>query len=284
MDIMVAPQRILLFTDQITSAEAQKKAWDKKTIAFGTLSHMASFLNKPKDDDFELTYTEHRLQPFWYVAAKSHYVYDRSNTYQIPVSGTEVRSITLADADYAAVQGHVHLSVTDHCQQDENDDVFVEGVSGKTVPELKRYLSLSPHEIQGDLEKAVPQDVIIVPPQTRVSAIMRDSLAKMIKGIQADIIKEEKVEVTCVDLYYHPVYAFKYLWKSKNKEAIVEVDGLTGEVASGSRVFTEYMGKVLNREFLFDLGADAAGILIPGGNIAVKVAKRYIDTKKHKPS
>jgi hypothetical protein len=280
MEITIAPQRILLFDDQITADEAQKKAWDKKTIAFGAFSQVTSFLNKPKSDDFELTYQEHRLQPFWYVAAKSHYVYDRSNSYQIPVSGQEVKSITLKNSDYEVTQGHVHLPVIDHCVQDETADVFVDGVTGKTIPELKNYLSLSPHETKDDLGKSVPKDVIIVPPQARVSAIMRDALAKMIKGIQADTIKEESVEVTSVDLYYHPIYAFKYLWKSKNREAIVEVDGLTGEVTSGNRVFTEYIGKVLDRNFLLDLGTDAAGILIPGGNIAIKVARRYIDTKR----
>ena len=111
---------------------------------------------------------------------------------------------------------------------------------------------------------------------------MRDSLAKMIKGIQADAILEESVKVECVDLYYRPVYAFKYRWKTKGKEAIVEVDGLTGEIKTGERVFSEYLGKILDTNFLFDLGADAAGILIPGGSIAVKITKKYLDSKKNK--
>ena len=49
---------------------------------------------------------------------------------------------------------------------------------------------------------------------------------------------------------------------------------------AGSRIFKEYLGKVLDPDFLFDLGADAAGMFIPGGSIAVKVAKKYIDSKK----
>ena len=109
---------------------------------------------------------------------------------------------------------------------------------------------------------------------------MRETLAKMIKGVQADKILEEQVEVTCVDLCYHPIYAFQYRWTSKNKEAIVEVDGLTGEIKSGAKVFSEYLGKVLDQNFLFDVGADAAGMFIPGGSIAVKVAKKYLDSKK----
>jgi hypothetical protein len=282
VDITIAKQRMMVFTDQIAAVDAQKKAWEKKVAAFGTISQVTSFLSKPRDVDFELTYHEHRYQPFWHVAAKSHYVYDRTVTYQVPVSGAEVKSVTLQKDTHQADGGHIHLPVLEHCQQDEQDEVFVDGVTGKTNPDLKRYMMLSPHEVKGDISAAVEKDSIIVPPQTRVSAIMRDALSKMIKGIQADTILEEKTEVTCVDLYFHPVYAYTYRWKSKNKEAIIEVDGMTGEVASGTRTFAEYMGHVLNRDFLFDIGADAAGVLIPGGSIAVKVAKRYIDTKRPK--
>jgi hypothetical protein len=109
---------------------------------------------------------------------------------------------------------------------------------------------------------------------------MRDSLAKMIKGIHADEILSEDVQVERVDLYYRPIYAFKYSWASKGKEAILEVDGVTGEIRSGGRVFTEYIGKVLDRDFLFDIGADAVGMFVPGGSIAVKAAKKYMDTRK----
>ena len=109
---------------------------------------------------------------------------------------------------------------------------------------------------------------------------MRDSLSKMIKGIQADTILEESVEVTCVDLYYHPIYAYQYRWKSKAKEAILEIDALTGSVSIGNRTFNEYLGKVLDQSFLFDIGADAVGIIVPGGSVAVKLAKKYIDKRR----
>jgi hypothetical protein len=36
----------------------------------------------------------------------------------------------------------------------------------------------------------------------------------------------------------------------------------------------------LDKNSLFDLGAGAAGLLIPGGSIAVKVARKVIDRKK----
>jgi hypothetical protein len=107
-------------------------------------------------------------------------------------------------------------------------------------------------------------------------------LSKLIKGIQADRIKEEIINVPSVDLYYRPVYAFQYRWKSKGKEAIVEVDSLTGMVRSGNRIFREYLGKVVDQNFLFDVGADIAGLLLPGGSIAVKVVKKCIDISQSK--
>ncbi|MBP9814228.1 hypothetical protein KBC80_03465 [Candidatus Woesebacteria bacterium] len=280
MDIRVADQRILLFADQISADDAKQLSWEKKTSAFDALSKMTSFLSRPKDDDFELLYSEHRYQPFWHVIAKARYVYDRTAQYQIAPNGSEVQSVTLEKTDYVVTNGHLHVSVMEHCSQDEQDEVYVDGVTGKNNPDLASYLSLSPKVATDKLEKLITKGSIVVPPQARVSAIMRDALSKMIKGIQADKILEEQVEVECVDLYYRPVFAFQYKWKSKNKVAIVEIDGVTGAVGSGNRTFNEYLGKVLDKDFLFDLGADAAGVLIPGGSIAVKVAKRYIDKKK----
>ena len=166
----MADERILLFSDQITPDDAQKRAGEKKITAFSAISQFTSFLSKPKDEDFELTYTEHRYQPFWHVAAKSHYQYDRNSVYQVPVSGTEVKSLTYYDKDYEVAQGHIHLSVIEHCLTDEADEVFVDGVTGKTEPNLKKYLALSPKEVKGDLAKLVVKDSIIVPPQTRRSS------------------------------------------------------------------------------------------------------------------
>ena len=59
----------------------------------------------------------------------------------------------------------------------------------------------------------------------------------------------------------------------------MELDGVTGAISSGSRVFTEYLGKALDQDFLFDIGADAAGMLVPGGSIAVKAARKYMSKK-----
>ena len=281
MEIEVVPQRILLLKDTLSPEEAKEKAWQKKMSAFNTLSKVTSFLNKPKDEDFQLVYSEHRYEPFWHVTTKARYEYTRTTNYQIPVSGKEVKTVTVHDKTYDTLNGHIHVPVLEYCLQEDMDENIVDGLTGKPAPELEKYMAMTPFEITGQLKDEVAPDAILIPPLARVSAIMRDSLAKMIKGIQADTILDERVEVVCEDLFYRPVYAFKYSWISKNKEAIIEVDGLTGEARPGNRVFQEYLGKVLNQDFLFDIGADAVGMLVPGGSIAVKAAKRYMDTRKN---
>jgi hypothetical protein len=282
MEIVVADQRIFLIGDQVTFQYAEAKAWEKKIVAFDTMSKVGSFLSHPKDEDFELVYREHRYQPFWHVIAQARNIYDRNTEYQVKIGGSEVKSVTCLSKKYEITKGHIYLPVTEHCIQEEEDEVFVDAVTGKNQPKLSDYLSFSPKQVSGKLEKIVHKESILVPPQMRVSAIMRDMFSKMIKGIQADNIQEETIKVPLIDLYYHPIYAFQYKWKSKGKEGIVEIDALTGGVKGGNKIFREYLGKVLDQDFLFDLGADAAGLLFPGGSIVVKAAKKYIDIRKAK--
>ena len=85
-----------------------------------------------------------------------------------------------------------------------------------------------------------------------------------------------------VDLYYRPWWAFEFLWKPKDKKAIVELDAVTGLMRPGQALAAR-VTKMMNRDALFDIGADTVGLLVPGGSIAVKVAKLAID-QSHKAS
>jgi hypothetical protein len=282
MEIAISDQQVFLFKDQITPHYAEVKAWEKKMVAFDTFSKFGNLLSHPKDADFELLYSEHRYQPFWHVSANARYVYDRDARYKVSTHGAEVKSVTCLKEHYSADNGYMEIPVIEHCIEEEDSEVFIDGITGKNQVELTGYMTFAPEKVKEEFNKMVPQNSILVPPQMRASAIIRDIVSKMIKAIQADKINEELINVPMVDLYYRPVYAFQYLWKAKGKEAIVEVDALTGTVKSGSRVFSEYFGKVLEQNFLFDLGADVAGLLFPGGSIAVKVVKKCIDMKKAK--
>jgi len=279
MQIEVAKQRILLLKDRLSAEQAKDIAWQKKLNAFDSFSKVTSFLSKPKDDDFSVTYSEHRYEPFWHVLSRARYEYTRTTHYQVPSGGREVKTVTIHDNKYEVLNGHIHVPALEYCLQEEKDEKIIDGLTGKPDAGLQKYLAMTPVEIEGQLQDQVDAGAILIPPTARISAIMRDSLSKMITGIQADTILQEEVEVSRVDLYYRPVYAFKYAWASKQKESIIEVDALTGEFSTGTRVFAEYFGKVLDQAFLFDIGADAVGMFVPGGSIAVKAAKKYIDSR-----
>ena len=281
MKTTVADERMLMLTDQLTKEEAQEIAWKKKVDAFGAVNKVASFLSKPKDEDFKLIYTEHRYQPIWHIKGISEYTYDRKTNYEWPVSGGEVVEVTVEGKNYTVQNGKIKLTAVDSCHQEQEINEFIDGLTGQKNQQLSKYLSFSAKTVAKDkVDDLSKKDSIMVPPTVRISAIVREVLAELMKVIQADHISEEKAEVNTVDLYYRPVYAFQYRWESKNKEAIVEVDALTGEVSFGRNLFKEYLGKALDQNFLFDVGADAAGMFIPGGSIAVKVAKKYIDSRK----
>jgi hypothetical protein len=61
---------------------------------------------------------------------------------------------------------------------------------------------------------------------------------------------------------------------------VAEFDGLTGELTSGGVTLRQQVEKMMTRDLLFDVGADAANLLIPGSSIAVRVAKSVVDGHK----
>jgi len=75
-----------------------------------------------------------------------------------------------------------------------------------------------------------------------------------------------------------PVFAFEFRWSSADKVGVIEVDGLTGEVAENGRWFKDKMNKILTRETLVDLGAEVAGCFVPGGGVAVKLIGKMTES------
>ena len=102
--------------------------------------------------------------------------------------------------------------------------------------------------------------------------LAREVISRSIRKIEADRIIEEKVHLEAIDLFYRPVYAVRYRWQQK--EAVVEVNAVTGETQTGGTTFENYVGKLVDRDFLLDAGVEAANMFIPGVNLAkIIVAK-----------
>jgi hypothetical protein len=122
--------------------------------------------------------------------------------------------------------------------------------------------------------------VLVVPPQAHATTVVRAVLADVIKPVQAQVILEERVNVDALELYFRPVYAMEYEWAAKGKRAVLELDALTGDVRSGGKKLSDQIKSVVTRDLIFDVTADAVGMVVPGGSIAVKLVKAVADRKK----
>jgi len=148
-------------------------------------------------------------------------------------------------------------------------------VSGAPVADAQAMITGPSSEVT-DPTSLGADETIVAPPEQRASFVVRKLLGEMMKPVQADSVEEESLVLEKTDLYYRPVYAYEFHWVPKDKRGVVEIDGLTGQVRQGQSLMPR-LKRMVSRESLFDIGADTAGLLIPGGSIAVKVARAAVD-------
>jgi len=266
MEVAIAEERILVLADRVGAEVAEAKAWGKRVEAFGTLARMSGLLARPKDEEFEVIYREKRLQPFWRIASRAVSRYERDRAYSINLA-PEVKRVVI-DGQERPVDGHkTTVAGRESCEEESHRQVLVDGLSGAEVLGLAVYLDFAADEADAaQLARLAEQNTVVVPPQVKASGLVRDAVAKAIGKIDADLILEETVELQAVDLYYRPVYAFRY--RRAGKEAVVEVDALTGEASIAGTTFEQHLGKIMEPKFLLDIGAEAANLFIPGATVA----------------
>jgi hypothetical protein len=278
VDIQLGDSQILALEPKFYYDEALKRADDKKTGALG--SGIGGLLSRPKSEEVQLIATQRRMEPFWHVVCTAHFKYDRTRNYTIPASGPDVRAVTVLGEDYKVVTSGKNppafgMSILEHCSDDLREEVWTDGLTGQHVGNGEALMSGKAHVI-ADLAVLEADEVIVVPPDHRVSAIVRQLLAKLMVPFQADQIFEEQLAVPAMELVYRPIWAFEFEMASKGKRGVVEVDGLTGEtkVATSLRL---QINRRVSRDAVFDIGADTIGMIVPGGNIALKLARVALD-------
>lgn len=276
MNVELAEERVLFHPDRFNMDHAEGRAWGQRMEAFGTLAKLSGFLNKPRDEDFELVYRERRYQPYFRIVASAIYAYERDRTFEIPVA-PEVQSVTVCGQDFAVATSRISLSGRESCREEVRTEALFDGVTKALDSSLANYLKFDAQEVAQDkVATFAPEGVILVPPQAKASVILRDVMAGVIKRIEADKVLEETVRVETIDLCYRPVYAFRYRWQGK--EAVIEFDALTGEARPGGDTFEQYLGKVMDPKFLLDVGVETANIFFPGATLAKMVFQKGVDT------
>lgn len=279
MEIQLGDERLLLLDERLTGDQIQQLAMDKRIGAFG--GGLGSLLQRPKIEEVSFVSRQRRLLPFWHVAATSHYVYERHRDYTVPASASEVTAVTVHDQRHEldqrmGAQNAFRLPVLEHCQNDFRSESYTDGLSGQPVADGPAIITGPKSEI-GDPQTLAADETIVLPPEQRASFVVRKTLADVMKPVQADKILEETIVLQTTDLYYRPIWAFEFAWRDKH--GVIEVDSITGNTQSGKAMMTQVKG-MLNRDLLFDIGADTIGLFVPGGSIAVKLAKAAMDKRK----
>jgi hypothetical protein len=279
MDIYLAVERAFHFVPKFSLEVAHDRVEQKKVnLVTGTFS---ALLSHPKAEDIQLVSTENRLEAFWVIEELARTVYERTRTFSIPVGGKEVHHVSALGQDLpvtvAKGEASFSLSGVEHCVEEVQRSFTFDGAGSKI--DLSRYLSFPKNEI-ADLAQFAPPGVLVIPPQAHATMVVRSVLSEVIKPVKAQVINEEKVDVKVLEINFRPVYAYEYEWAAKGKKVILEFDGLTGDIHAGGKKLSDQFKGILTRDLIFDVTADAAGMLVPGGSIAVKLVKAVVDREK----
>lgn len=273
----MAQERIFLLHPHVEWATAKVRVEDKRVnLVAGT---MGALFSRPKPDDIRLIYAEKRLEPIWHVGVHTRTVYDRQASYTVPVTGSEVKQVTLLGENLpvsAKGSPSVVLQGTEHCEEELRKS-WTYGGDGVARTELAALVAGAKEELQ-DFEALSQEGILVVPPEVKANSIIRQILSQVVKPVKAQVIHEERVDLDLVDLYFRPVYAFEFDWAAKSKQVVVEFDGITGEMRTG-KAFKEQMRSMLNPALMFDLGADAVDLVVPGAGIAMKLVRAVVDRK-----
>jgi hypothetical protein len=281
MEIQLATERLFLLDERMSPEHAEQLANERRGQAFNT--GIGSLLQRPKMDDIHLIASQRRVEPLWHVAASATYVYERRREYTVPGSAPEVYAVTIEDKRYeldraAANARAFQMVALEHCRDEFRSESYVDGMAGNPVADGPTIVNGPKLEI-GDPQELAQSGTIVVPPEQRASFVVRKALAEVMKPVQADKILEESIALETTDLIYRPVRAYEFTWTGRDRSGVIEIDMVTGQFRQGRALSSQIRG-MINRDVLFDVGADTVGLFVPGGSIAVKLAKAAIDSRK----
>jgi hypothetical protein len=279
MDIRLADERILVLPDALTPESAEALAAPRRIDAFGTLAKMAGLLSKPKPDEIELVYKERRLQPYWVLTCTRVCAYERSRQHVLKLP-PEVRQITVVGELYDVRAQQAAIQVMESCREESRKDAVFDALTGEPAADIPAAARTAAMPVTEEALSALAGNTVLVPPKAKAAVVVRDLLNGLSNKIDADRLIEETVSFEAIDLYYRPVYAFRY--RRQGKEAVVEVDGVNGEVRLGGATFEAYLGKVLEPRFLLEVGAETINLFVPGATLVKVLVAKGMDMRERR--
>lgn len=271
--ILLAPSatHIYRFEEVYSFRAAQEQAEKEKLSAFGMLAKLTPW-NRPKAETVMLARSEARLEPFWHVQATRTVDYTSTIQYPVSVHNPFAQKVTILGHEFELARhgdkAKFELTAEEHCHRKLPYSAFIDGLQ-RSIKESVfenycskyRFQEISEVESQSMVKPLIPQQAVIQQACAQLNA----------QAINAHAIQQDTVTLEDVSLYLRPVFAFEFIWSSADKSGVIEVDGLTGAVRTDGQWFADKLDRILTREMLVDASAELAGVLVPGGGLAVKV-------------
>lgn len=264
---------IFAYRSEISLEQAQQIADENKK---GGISFFSRLIYRPKPEEIKLVCCEQRLLPFWHIECEASLDYIRSRPLAIDLEN-QVCEIKIGDQIFKPIKKRVDLNVEEHCQIKQPIKRCVDATTGKAVDynEILKKGNASPL----NLETPAHNGFNLMPPAIKASILVRDLIFEFMKPLQASEIISQALAISLLNLYFRPVYLFEFEWTGHNQKVSFEIDGITGRLSERQREPLQSLEKI-NEANLFDIGADALGLVIPGGEIAAKIAAAFLGKKR----
>jgi hypothetical protein len=276
-EILIQNERLLLIDDILGWEKARQVAADHKVKAMGMFSQL---LFRPKPDDITIVYEEKRYQAFWHIVGTLFLDYKRKTRHKVPVE-TMVKTITIEGIEYTAHQTDHTFEIEgiEHCQEEQLEELLVDAQTDKPG-DFAKYMRCASKQIE-NMDILTQDGAQIAYMQAKASFLIRQVLNKLVRPYKADEILEERIAIDELNLYFYPLYTFEYAWTNKDKKALVEFDGVTGEVRKGQKISDKLL-KSFSYDDMFDFAKEIAGF-VPGGGLAMMTGRKaYQIVKKTK--
>jgi hypothetical protein len=276
-DILIQNERLLVIDDALGWEKARQAAADYKVKAMGMFSQL---LFRPKPDDIAIIYEEKRYQAFWHIVGTLLLDYKRRTRHKVPVE-TMVKTITIEGKEYQVNQTDHTFEIegTEHCQEAQREELVVDAQTEKPG-DFAKYQKFGSRQIE-NMDVLTRDGAHVAYLRAKASFLIRQVLNKLVRPYKADEILEERIAIDELDLYFYPLYTFEYVWANKDKKALVEFDGVTGETRKGQKV-TDQLLQSFSYDDMFDFAKEIAGF-VPGGGLAMMTGRKaYQIVKKTK--
>ncbi|MGN6729814.1 MAG: hypothetical protein ACTHJG_08280 [Rhodanobacteraceae bacterium] len=258
-------EKICVFDDVYNDVSARAQAEHEKAGAFGMLARMKLW-DRPKDTDITLAKSEKRYEPFWLANAARRTVYKRKTTYKLRIEHADAVAVELLgqklDVD---ARRELQLPALEHCERVTALSEYFDGLHRPASEKLLADFAGN-YTLREVTDSSEPH---FIAPTITAASILQQVKSRLSAPVEADQIDSDEIDLRALNLLYRPVYAFQFAWK--DKLGVIEIDGLSGRVNKEGSMLGNAVRKLGSRDALFDLGADFAGMVLPGGTIMVKL-------------